>query len=326
MLNKPIFSETKFNFAKNARYFVLGILCVILAGILIFAFFGINKSIEFTGGHSVTVTFGETIENDKVYYKHEAFLKRILKENGLKFHSSQRQGSDMETAIVLKYTGEVTDEKITIINDAIKTQYDLTDESISLHSVISKTEKGNALLWTAVAVLVILSIYCVFSLFRFNSANALASMITVLTSVILFAALVTLTRVSIGNAFWGLILFNVLFTIYQCNVLSETIRNKIESEGETFVKNDIINDTLKSNLVRTVVISAVLLILSVLLVLLPSVSIKFVGLQLLFASMASVMSTLFIFTIMWLTLINFVKFKKKVMKDEKTVENTSTQK
>lgn len=127
--------NTKFDFCKNLKWFLIAPLVIILVGIILLCTVGFNLGIDFTGGSNMTiyadskVEYGLKLDAEKDAKKIKKLVQEVLDKHGLKITTIQTTTMDAADlgiskgkAVIIKYQNDnsLDTDKIDEINDQIR--------------------------------------------------------------------------------------------------------------------------------------------------------------------------------------------------------------
>lgn len=288
--------NTKFDFAKKSKFVVLGIACFIVISMILLCIFGFNKSPDFVGGGTFSVTFGESISDNNKFENYSDILSDILKDNGLKVYSAQRQGEYNLTSITIKYTGTVGDEDIDNIKADILAEFtNLESGDISAFEKIGKSVTNKSVFYAYVGVIVALVCAGLYMIFRFDIANGLSSLVTFASCLLTLLGLTACTRIIVTPEYYGVLAIFSVISALQINYLLEYAKNKQANYPEKIDNDELINHCIKKNLLKMGIVYLAILVIMLIMLSVCSLSIKMVSLSAIFGIISVLASTLFVF-------------------------------
>lgn len=312
---KTNFEKMKFDFVKNSKFFVYVTAGLILISIVLLCIFGLNNSIELKGGHSFTVTVGEDLNTNSTFVEYSDTIKDILCENGLSVYSIQKQGEFIETALYIRYSGEITDTKVQAIQTDILSNYtNLTAADLSEHLDIEATMTNNEIFYAYVAVVVVTVLVALYFVFRFDVSEALSTIVCVAHTVLLMLALTTFTRISVGANFYAIIALMVAYTLFELNSIYEIMNNMKTNSHEIIRPSTLLNNAIKTNLLKYIFGSGLLLIVFLVMLSIGSLPVKMIALAGVFGLIAVALSVLFVNSYIWTIFTNILPQKMKKSK------------
>lgn len=250
---------------KKYLYFAISLL-VMIPGIISLLLYGLNLSIEFTGGSRMSVLFANEISVSE-----KDFIKQTLEKNNIKVYSIE---SSKKLAIAR--TSQMTQEQDDKFVKELKTKY--KDSKQQEFSTIGPTIGGettkNAVKAVLVAsLLVVIYISLVFrkvpkpaSSIRFGVSTVIALMHDVLVVVGVFSLLGHFLHVEIDSLFVTAVLTIIGFSVHDTIVVFDRIRENLSKNGGTNFEKTV-NDSILQTIGRSLNTSiTVLLVLFALLI------------------------------------------------------------
>lgn len=249
--------------AKKKIWFLISLL-VMIPGLISLGIFGLNLSIEFTGGSRLAVSFPKNVTNEN-----SSFVRGNLEENGIKV-------STLETTknrIILR-TSEISKTQSEKFQSDLKTKYKdaKIEEASTIGPTIGRETTMNAIKAVLVAsLLVVIYITYVFrkvpkpaSSIRFGVSTVLALVHDVLVVVGIFSIFGHFLNVEVDSLFVTALLTVIGFSVHDTIVVFDRIRENLEKNGSLdFAKtaNDSILQTVGRSLNTSITVLLVLLAL-----------------------------------------------------------------
>ncbi|HBP43164.1 MAG TPA: hypothetical protein DD621_00515, partial [Clostridiales bacterium] len=183
------FLKKDFNIAKNWKYYFAVPLVLILVAIIVFACIGFNLGIDFTGGTIIKVNFGTDITNNE-YNQYKSDLEKIIKDHGIVNYSLQKEGTNDEAAISIKFQdikgknetqmteilSDIKDDIIAKINPDDAIANFKVEDSQRIGASASSSLVKNALLAVSIATVLML----IYIAIRFEFASGIAAIVALL--------------------------------------------------------------------------------------------------------------------------------------------------
>lgn len=248
---------------KKYIYFAIS-LFVMVPGIIAFFLWGLNLSIEFTGGSRLALSFPGKIED-----KYIAAVKKEIDDEGIKLHSRQVSGN-----IITVRTAPMTQEQGEKIVEELSEFKAKQEEFETIGPTIGAETTLNAIKALVIAsALIILYITWAFrsvpkpaSSLRFGVCAIIALVHDSLVVIGVFAVLGHFLHVEIDSMFVTALLTIIGFSVHDTIVVFDRIRENLKrSPGASF--NKVVNDSilqtfdrsLNTSLTVVLVLSAMLL-------------------------------------------------------------------
>lgn len=244
-------------------YFGLSLL-VIIPGVVAMFLWGLNLSIDFTGGSRLTLSFDNAVGD-----KQTQVISRVLKEEKIKVAGIEKS----DKLVFIKTSPMDQNQNSKLINTLLKDFKDVKEpEFETIGPVIGRETTLNALKAVGIAsVLIILYITWSFrqvpkpaSSFRFGVCAIIALIHDVLVVVGIFAILGHFLGVEIDSLFVTAILTVIGFSVHDTIVVFDRIRENLKRMGgSNFPKtaNDSILQTIDRSLNTSLTVVLVLIAL-----------------------------------------------------------------
>ena len=225
---------------KNRKIFAIISLVIIVAGLIMFAIKGLNEGIEFSGGTLIQIDIGKFITVDEV--------REIMNEYD-KGASVLHVGVDKDE-IIIKSTLDLTNDDITNIINKFIDKYELEKDNFQsqkFEASMGKEIKGKALLSTLIAIVLML----VYISWRFEFDFGVAAIIALLHDMLIMLAVYSILRIPVNSSFIAAILTILGYSINDTIVIFDRIRENLKLYPRETV-DDLINNSVKQSLTRTI--------------------------------------------------------------------------
>src|SRR3989338_7789603 len=272
-------------------YFGLSLL-IIIPGIIAIFLWGLNLSIDFTGGSRLTLSFNNAVGNNQVQAVDE-----ILKTEKIKVASIERSNK----LIFIRTSPMDQNQNSKFINILSKEFKDVKEHEFeTIGPVIGQETTWNALKAVGIAsILIILYITWSFrqvpkpaSSFRFGVCAIIALIHDVLVVVGVFAILGHFFGVEIDSLFVTAILTVIGFSVHDTIVVFDRIRENLRKEGSlNFSK--IVNDSIIQTIDRSLNTSLTVVLVLIALLLFGGESISWFVVALLIGIISGTYSSIF---------------------------------
>ena len=276
---------------KKYWYFLISLI-VIIPGIISLILFGLNLSIEFTGGSNITFSFPQELSNSKT-----AVVKKIFTDNKIKVDSIDKSGN-----LIYVKTQSVSEKQDIQINNDIKIK--LGSFKQEQYETVGPTI-GSEITVNAIKALIIASILIVLyitwsfrkvpkpaSSFRFGVAAIVALIHDVLVLLGLFSIFGHFFGVQIDSLFVTAILTVIGFSVHDTIVVFDRIRENLRRVGgENF--SEVVNDSILQTLDRSLNTSLTVILVLIALLLFGGDSIRWFVVALLIGITSGTYSSIF---------------------------------
>lgn len=273
----------KYNYIKNAKWFALGSLIIIIAAGITFIsignssgdiLHGINRSLEFRGGVNVLIT-GDNSQFVSLSESQANSIKDFIVDNSERWNllnptevlSIQRvEAINDNFGVVLRTTQDLS-QSIATIQSEISSNFN----NLSITNfTISTTEARNLVLNAILAVSFSFIGIVAYTLFRMRWTFSIAAILGLVHDLIVVIAFIILTRLEMSTIMIAALLSIVGFSINDTIVTFDRIREIINSEyGKKLlsktqiisIANKAIAETLKRSVYTTITTMASIIVL-----------------------------------------------------------------
>ncbi len=234
---------------KKYWYFLLSLI-IIIPGIISLLLFGLNLSIEFTGGSRLTFVSSKEVSQNQI-----SALKSVFEQNQIKVASIEKSGNS-----VFVRSGPVDEKQDLVITAEIKNKVgDFKQES---YETVGPTIGGETLrnaIYALVIASVLIVIYITWSFrsvpkptssFRFGVCAIIALIHDVLVLLGIFSIFGHFFGVEIDSLFVTAVLTVIGFSVHDTIVVFDRIRENLKRVGgENFA--EVVNDSILQTLDRS---------------------------------------------------------------------------
>lgn len=309
----------KFDFIKNAKYFIAGSAVIFL---LAFVMMGINVAtndsalnlgIDFSSGTKITITSDETIDSSLVI---DAF-----EELGIDVSKVQLSGSD-NTIATVSIKDAITEEQRTEIYEYVEEAFGTEASDSTVSPIVGQELVKNAFLMSILswfAILIYISV-------RFRWDYAIAAIVALVHDVLIILAVFAIFKMEITTDIIAVLLAIIGYSINDTIVGFDRIRENvaITSSTKKELTNDdynlIVNTSIRETIVRSFVTTITTLIPVCCLIFLGSSSILTFNIALLIGLIAGSNSSINIAAQLWYYIRCKHKPQEKVKKRLKKVD------
>lgn len=245
---------------KRKIYFAISLL-VMIPGLISLAVFGLNTSIDFTGGSRMKVSFLKNVEDSQ-----KEFVIKSLENQKIKVISTEPSGK-----LLIVRTSPIEQKQNTQFKKDLEKEFKgaKQEEFSTIGPTIGKETTVNAVKATLIAsILIIIYISYVFrkvpkpaSSIRFGVSAVIALIHDVLVVIGVFSILGYLFNVEIDALFVTALLTIIGFSVHDTIVVFDRIRENLEkgsSENFSKVVNDSILQTIGRSLNTSITVLLVL--------------------------------------------------------------------
>ncbi len=280
------------NILKRKKIYFLISLIVMIPGLISLALWGLNLSIEFTGGSRMTVTFPR-----EVTVEQRDFLRNNLEEKEIKVSSIETSNK-----LAIIRTEEMDQKKNEEFKKDLSEKYKgaLQQEFSTIGPTIGGETTQNAVKAVLVAsLLVVIYISWVFrkvpkpaSSIRFGVSTVLALVHDVLVVVGIFSILGHFLHVEIDSLFVTAVLTVIGFSVHDTIVVFDRIRENLEKNGGSNFEKTV-NDSIMQTIGRSLNTSITVLLVLIALLLFGGESIRWFVVALIIGMLSGTYSSIF---------------------------------
>lgn len=308
--SKAIDKIKKFNFMNNKKYFVILTTLIIIVGIFSFVFKGFNLSVEFKGGTSLSLKSENTIDVSSV--------KNYIENKGYTIYSEEVID---DTQIDLKVKENILEENLANIQEELVSEFNLSADINTVSNIVKTELIKNAiksLLIAMIGIVIYISI-------RLSFNYAISAIVALIHDALITAIIFSIFRLEISTIFIAALLSIVGYSINDTIVTFDRIKeNKLKAK-KLKTKDDlkeVMNESIKSTIVRNILTSITTLIPIVCLIIFGSHEIFNFNIAMLTGLIAGSYSSLFLATFIYYGLEkrNVGKIKKKKWYEEEEQE------
>jgi SecD/SecF fusion protein len=305
--------EAKVNgYVKFSRVAYMISIVVILAGLVALPIYKsktgsiLNFSMEFTGGTSMTVDFGEHYDLEKA---EDELLPVVAEAAGVSDSEIQVQNVKDSNQIVFKSSGLDNDQR-EAVEEALRSNFDVKEfEMENISATIGSEMQRNAVISVVIATILMLCYIAVrFSDVKFGAAAVIA----LLHDVLVVFTIYSIGRLSVGNTFIACMLTIVGYSINATIIIFDRIRENLTimgGKGETY--ENIVNTSISQTFTRTIYTSLTTFVMVFVLYIMGVTSIKEFALTLMCGIVCGAYSSVCVTGPLWYL------FKTKGGKNEK---------
>lgn len=293
---------------KKNWYFAISLL-IVIPGLIFLLLFGLNLSIDFTGGSRLTVDF-----KNKATDKDAQRIGNILSREKIKVYTVEKSNK----SILVRTRPMDQKENTEFKNDLKKELKDASETGFeTIGPTIGQETTLNAVKAVIVAsILIVLYIAWSFrkvpkpaSGFRFGVSAVIALIHDVLVLLGLFAILGKLFGVEVDSLFVTAVLTVIGFSVHDTIVVFDRIRENLRRESAPFPK--IVNDSILQTLDRSLNTSLTVVLVLLALLLFGGESIRWFVVALLIGIISGTYSSIFNASPILVLWQEFVERRKK---------------
>lgn len=348
--------NSKFNYCKNLKWFLIAPVAIILVGVIILCTLGFNLGIDFTGGSNMTIF----VDKDATYVEEDYALdinsdlgaienkiNKVLNEYGLSVSTLQKTTmSDKEIglsngdAVIVKYQNDnsLETKEIESTNDEIRLallkEFGFVDNSVTLETLEYEANKGlvaNGGVTTAsasaelmmksfIALIVAVVLILIYVAFRFELTSGLAAILALFHDVLVTASVMLICRVEVNVAFIAALITILGYSINNTIIIFDQMRQTIKSKADQkFSNEEVANSSVKQTMTRSILTTLTTFIMIFMVTVIGVADIREFAFPIMIGIVAGFYSSVFLTPGLWAIAYRHKK-KKKPAKIEKKEE------
>ena len=261
------------NISKRAQ--ILGIITlslILIAGLVLGIVLKFNTNFEL-GKYT---EFSVVIKTDDKKEINSAIdeVSNIVECNGLKYDTTITSSENGGTKLTVRYQKEADADKIVTVNNDIKEKLNL--DSADIKHIHYEGNAGKAILYTSIALAILVVVFSVFSTLRYARYTGLVALISGVLGTALYLSFTIILRLTVGFSYFALlVVLNVFIMYYEISMFEVIDRRANDQES-------LINNAVISNRKNMTTLAVIIAVISLLFVIVSPTSLKFVSLGLMF--------------------------------------------
>ena len=319
------FANTKFNFCKNLKWFLIAPAIIIMIGVILLCSIGFNLGIDFTGGSNMTIyideegTYGE-VHKISDLKEIEETIQAVLNEKGLEITTIQTTtmnvtelGIEKHKAVIVKYQNDnsLKSEEIEQVNDEIRTKllqvfgFDKdTDEKylIANGGITTASASAELMMKSFIALLVALVLMLIYIVIRFEITSGLAAVLALFHDVLVTGSIVLLFRVQINVSFIAALITILGYSINNTIIIFDRMRADLKvarNAGEKIDNNKIANTAVRGTMMRSLLTGITTLVMVLMITIIGVADIREFAFPILVGILSGFYSSVFITPGLW---------------------------
>jgi preprotein translocase subunit SecF len=280
------------NIIKNRKIFYTISLAIIIIGLIMMVVKGLNYGIDFTGGTSIQIKIGKMVTVDEIReimneYDNDASIVHV---------------GNNKDEIIIKSNKDFDNEEIDLIVDRFVEKYGIEKKEFQSEKFVAtmgEEIKKKALLSSLIAAVGML----IYITWRFELRFAFAAIVALVHDILITLSIYAIFGIPANNAFIAAILTIIGYSINDTIVIFDRIREETRLNPRHSLE-DLINDSVKKSLTRTINTSITTLAAVIILYIVGVEDVKVLALPLIFGIISGTYSSLFIASPIWYGLKN----------------------
>lgn len=277
----------KMNTIKNRKvYFIISLLIIII-GIGMMAFKGLNFGIDFTGGTIININANKYIPADDI--------KNITDK--IDSDISVVHSGEAKEEIIIKSNLDISNKEMTALGKELEENYDVESKNINSKAVgasIGKETREKAILATVIATVLMLAYITI----RFEFTLGVSAIVALIHDVLVTLSIYAIFRLPVNASFIAAILTIVGYSINDTIVIFDKIRENKRFNSRQKL-DEIINKSISSTMRRTINTTITTIAAVVVLFIIGVEDIKVLALPLILGMLCGTYSSIFIAPSIW---------------------------
>ncbi len=280
----------KLNFSNKLKVFLIVVLVILVAGMAMFGFLGLNQTIDYKSSYELQVSLDQNIDDVKATFT-DATVS-AMNANGVKFSDFSMQEMNDGFVLIYKLNAKVEDAtKIAIqdsVNNALET-HDIQAE-VKVYENLGSYDSQAGYIAIALAIAVVVTF--AYSLIMNKLSGGVAVLCSSVLSAILFVALMGLTRIPAQPYFMILLSASVALALAISLVIVSRYKAFLKADDKSTAK-DAVENVNKSLFKVYIAIAVCVLLSAVIAGAIGGLSTICLGLGILVAGIAGIASSVY---------------------------------
>lgn len=299
------FKLTEWNYVKHMRKMFLISTAIVILGIGLLFFRGLNLGIDFASGTRVEVQTEEKVSQEE--------FTSAFSEAGIDQEFSEVLYADNDRLAYVTFVGQLKQEEVAAIKTTFTEKFDSDPNISTVSAQVGRDLAKNALYAVAVASIGIILYITV----RFQFSYAVATVVAMLHDAFFMIVAFSLFGVEVNLYFIAAILTIIGYSVNDTIVTFDRVRENIKAyEKDRKIKSmdvyeSLINRSIQETIIRSVNTVITVLVTAVALYIFGADSIRGFSLALLIGLFMGMYSSIFIASYLWLLIKRTTINKKK---------------
>ena len=270
------------NIIKNRKIYMMISLAIIVVGLGMILINGLNLGIDFTGGTMIQVNAGKFISVEEA-----RTLLDEYDQNASIIHAGANKNE-----IIIRSTIDMTNQETSVIVDKFIETFELEKNNFQTQKFgpfMGKEIRDKAIQSVIIATVLMLA----YITFRFQFKFGIAAVVALIHDVLITVAIYAIFKLPVNSSFIAAILTIVGYSINDTIVVFDRIREEMKLNPKDSL-DDIINNSIKLSLRRTINTTTTTILAVGVLYLLGVEDVKILALPLMLGMIAGTYSSIFI--------------------------------
>lgn len=309
MFRRDFSKPNKEYFKKNAIV-LTSVAIFLFVGILIASIFGLNKNFEMGGYYTFEISMQGKASSE--YSKSITEIGNVVNKYNGEFDTVLISGEGDNTVFVVRYLNKISASDVDKLNIEVASKLGIDVDKVYEHNFVKPSVKTRDYVFTIATILLIIALTSVFALFRYNSASAIAIILSCTIGTLGFVSFTSIFRMSVGMSYLGMLIILNTLIIYFAIDIFENINKSAYFANQDYAL--AIENSIKSVKTRVCIVSIAVLILGALLVIAGTASLRYVSQNIMFMVVTLLAVVLYVVPFVWNVCIT--RGRKKSVKVE----------
>ena len=338
-------SNSKFNYTKNLKWFLIAPIVIVLVGIILLCTLGFNLGMDFTGGSNMKIfvdsegAYSEQVYDvDKDLNEIENKINKVLKEYDLSVKTIQKTTISVEgmlddaDAVLIKYQND-NEEYNKEIRIKLLKEFGFIDENVedleletnaelvSQGNVTSASASSELMMKSFIALLVAVVLILIYVAFRFEFTSGLAAILALFHDLLVTASVMLICRVEISVSFIAALITILGYSINNTIIIFDRMRDDLKvakKENKPIDNHLIANRAVRETMMRSVLTGFTTFVSIFMITVIGVTDIREFAFPIMVGILAGFYSSVFLTPGLWA--IAYKPRKRKKIKKEDTVD------
>ncbi len=278
------------NFVKVAKYVLIAMLIITVAGLVLLGVFGFNNSSEYKGGYEIVVEAEEVFGNLPEDMKDKAIT--LISSKGISYTSLKEL--DEGRKLIFSVDNKVSAETVEYIKGQLETVVKAPN-SVSVTTNMVGVYEGNGNIWRAILVGGVLLVAAfVYMFFRYKLVAALTYLISCVAEVLFLIALTAASRVVVTGAYLTVVVGALaLITLFANNFFGK-VKEEIKNVNSKLTATEIANKATADSLIMMAISLIALVVISIMFIIIGSYTMFWTAIEIILCAITLFVTSAFI--------------------------------
>jgi len=315
MLNRDFTKSNKEYFKANLRP-LIAIAVFLLVGIIIFSIFGMNGNFEISGYNEFTISVNDTIIEK--HSTHQREIGNIINSYGGQFDTMTIYGEGDDTKYVVRYMEDLSASQQAEVNALVAEKLQVEDTNVSSHIVVGNSVENKDYLYTALSILILVTIATIFAYARYNGAAGLSMLLANLFGLLGFMSVGTILRLRIGMSYLAMLVMLPLLITYAAISIFESMHKSSWLMSGDY--GNAIKKSVQANKTKLIVLAFAVIAIGLGFAMFGTSGIKYTSLNIMFMSVTMLAVAFYVIPFVWSVFITLARKREYKIKSTEVEE------